>query len=568
MFAKSQFGAFALFSSSLVLTHLAPAQGWSQTIIHVNADASPGGDGTSWANAYRHPIDALTEANALPEPRDVQIWIARGTYMIDGGLIPDGTGVHEPGTTSVKFNMQSGIGMYGGFLGTEQSLQDRMLPIPEANLTVLTGDTDNNDVVTTLVQNTAPDPSIWGGTYSDNDGPVVSALGQGCTLDGLVIRGGKSPNTGGGVRACAHGLTIERCMIYANYAAGPSQGQSGFPNHGGGGLAIENNVHDCVVLGSAFVGNWADSQSNGGAVSIFSQRSLNEDERAGAVFVNCLFMGNWGNRSGAVGLYASWQQPNPTAPGYIDARFLNCTFTRNRGAILEQGAALSAQLVTGGDPWQIFVDLSNCIIYGNQSGVTPAVNGHRQISLFHHMAGVPGPFDVAVRSSVSNANKHPEVWYDPATTIHNVNPWPDESALKGPDNILGTIDDDHRLVAGSPCIDAADNNALCCDEFDLDDDGDVTERSQSTSTASRAGWTWQPRPIRASDCLPLSTWARTSLTRAKQPVLRWCRIGSVERRSIHCAPHAERSALASTGSMRSLRVSTTWLCSTWTPPTT
>jgi predicted outer membrane repeat protein len=45
----------------------------------------------------------------------------------------------------------------------------------------------------------------------------------------------------------------------------------------------------------------------------------------------------------------------------------------------------------------------------------------------------------------------------------------------GPDGVAGTEDDDVRLRADSPCIDAADTTALPADEFDLDGDGDTTE---------------------------------------------------------------------------------------------
>jgi len=45
----------------------------------------------------------------------------------------------------------------------------------------------------------------------------------------------------------------------------------------------------------------------------------------------------------------------------------------------------------------------------------------------------------------------------------------------GPDDIFGTEDDDVRLLRCSPCIDAADNEAVPADEFDLDDDGNTSE---------------------------------------------------------------------------------------------
>ena len=46
----------------------------------------------------------------------------------------------------------------------------------------------------------------------------------------------------------------------------------------------------------------------------------------------------------------------------------------------------------------------------------------------------------------------------------------------GPDNILGTADDNLQLAYNSPCIDAGDNTAVPADTADLDGDGDTSER--------------------------------------------------------------------------------------------
>jgi len=54
-----------------------------------------------------------------------------------------------------------------------------------------------------------------------------------------------------------------------------------------------------------------------------------------------------------------------------------------------------------------------------------------------------------------------------------------EAPDPGPDGEWGTADDDHgdlHLQAGSPCIDAAKNVNVPSDWFDLDGDGDTSER--------------------------------------------------------------------------------------------
>ncbi|MFG0251897.1 MAG: hypothetical protein ACF8NJ_03380 [Phycisphaerales bacterium JB038] len=57
----------------------------------------------------------------------------------------------------------------------------------------------------------------------------------------------------------------------------------------------------------------------------------------------------------------------------------------------------------------------------------------------------------------------------------NINADPSFVNAIGPDGVWGTLDDDVRLAAGSPCIDAADCTALPADAYDLDGDGDTTE---------------------------------------------------------------------------------------------
>jgi hypothetical protein len=45
----------------------------------------------------------------------------------------------------------------------------------------------------------------------------------------------------------------------------------------------------------------------------------------------------------------------------------------------------------------------------------------------------------------------------------------------GADDVVGTIDDDTRVGAGSPAIDTGDTAMLPADAFDLDDDADLME---------------------------------------------------------------------------------------------
>ena len=79
-------------------------------VVYVDDNASSGGDGTSWATAYKYLQDALADVNATDE-----IWVAEGTYKPDQGA------GKTAGDRLATFNLVNGIDMYGGFIGSECS---------------------------------------------------------------------------------------------------------------------------------------------------------------------------------------------------------------------------------------------------------------------------------------------------------------------------------------------------------------------------------------------------------------------------------------------------------------
>ena len=91
-------------------------------IIYVKAGST--GSGTSWANAYGNLQDALAAAGAGD-----QIWVAAGTY------VP----TTDPGFRNGSFHMKSGVGIYGGFAGTETLLSARD-STGNTNITILSGE--------------------------------------------------------------------------------------------------------------------------------------------------------------------------------------------------------------------------------------------------------------------------------------------------------------------------------------------------------------------------------------------------------------------------------------------
>ncbi|MGB3802003.1 MAG: hypothetical protein WA952_19440, partial [Lewinella sp.] len=93
-------------------------------VVYVDADATGGNDGTTWADAYSDLTMALDSADAGSD-----LWIAAGTYVT-----PD----------SSAFFIDRELGLYGGFAGTET---EATAADPATNIVVLSGDVDGNDVV-------------------------------------------------------------------------------------------------------------------------------------------------------------------------------------------------------------------------------------------------------------------------------------------------------------------------------------------------------------------------------------------------------------------------------------
>jgi hypothetical protein len=138
-------------------------------IWYVKADASGANTGTSWADAFTDLHAALSAAGATD-----QIWVAKGVY--------------KPSTSdkSVSFELKDGVALYGGFAGSETSLEQRDVL---ANPTVLSGDIDQNDTVDSDGITNSYDDIV-----GDNSRHVVTGhlLSSATVLDGFTITGGEN----------------------------------------------------------------------------------------------------------------------------------------------------------------------------------------------------------------------------------------------------------------------------------------------------------------------------------------------------------------------------------------
>jgi cysteine-rich repeat protein len=233
---------------NLSITTSPPAPG---NILYVNAAAAPGGNGSSWTCAFNDLQPALAAATSGNE-----IWVAEGTY--------------KPTTTTdrtISFVMKNGVGIYGGFNGTETALSQRNWTM---NVTTLSGD------IGTV------------GVNSDNSYHVIfndqNGLDNTAILDGFTITGGNANGNatqvlgfGGGILNLNASPKISNCIFTNNHA-----------DIYGGGISNFFNANAAVITNCIFVGN---SGAFGSAVANYE---------SGATYTNCSFSGN---TNGFAGIY-------------------------------------------------------------------------------------------------------------------------------------------------------------------------------------------------------------------------------------------------------------------------
>lgn len=284
----------------------------AQTFVHPNAMGN--NDGSSWENAYN------SLQTAIDNTPNGNIWVANGTYYPGEGM-PDSTST---------FLISQPVHLYGGFAGTETSVEERDL---EAHPSILSGDLANNDIPLNFEMN-----------KDDNVLHVITIdtfLNGQVTIDGFRIRGGQtledndleSPYllAGGGILSFST-FTLRNCQFNNNFA-----------NSGGAVFVEVPNGEGMVMQNCFFQENSADAQ--GCAVHL---RTLN-----GALVEDCVFIQNVGfrgtfyplnctdlvvrnsifsenlNPDGFGGAFFNWNS--------VNTRLEGCTFSTN---VAENGGAI------------------------------------------------------------------------------------------------------------------------------------------------------------------------------------------------------------------------------------
>lgn len=164
---------------SLIAAALFTAGADGGVALHVDDDAQPGGDGSSWSGALKHLQDALAIA------RDAgggvsEIRLAQGVYRPDrSARAPDGDG-----DRAARFQLVGGVAVRGGYLGLGASKgQDPDERNIKAYASILDGDLNGDDGPPGSFVNTL-----------ENSLQIVTAIdvSGAAALDGVVVRGARA----------------------------------------------------------------------------------------------------------------------------------------------------------------------------------------------------------------------------------------------------------------------------------------------------------------------------------------------------------------------------------------
>ena len=287
--------------------------------------------------AYQYLQDALDEAGS---PDITGIAVANGTYYPD----EDKDEGHSE-TSSESFTLSDGLGLYGGFDGTEDvfdfDMSTRNFVTKE---TILDGDIDDNN-----------------GTLDDGNSYNVVVGAAGATLDGFTITMGYADHastpqhqSGGGMHNSGCSPAVANCIFddnYALYGGGMSNNSSSSPtvtdceftNNAalvwGGGMdnygSSSPTITNCLFSINEVTNDNSDDLGGGGIMCwsncdatvvncTFSQNTADNDSRGGGMYnkeasptvTNCIFDDNYAEYGG--GMFNDESPPAVTGCSFTD----------------------------------------------------------------------------------------------------------------------------------------------------------------------------------------------------------------------------------------------------------
>jgi len=378
-----------------------------ENVIFVKHDATGLNDGTSWENGYTDlsvAIRFLIENHI--EGKD--IWVAKGTYHPTDCPNHYSECNFETPQRRYHFTLLKGVGIYGGFTGTETDIFQRDWA---NNETILSGDFNNDDETTGNSENAYHVFYHDGWERKDN-----TAILDGFTITGGNANGDNWPDQdGGGIRnnkwtefGSTHTAPVIRNCIFRNnnslLVGGAMYNHEGASpvienctfagNTANKGGAIYNYLGAPVISNCTFVGNLTTTV--GGAVVIDSSAvtisdsvldSNSSGQAGGAVFIrgsetplikSTLFKNNTSLNAGAVAnheaenvVFENCYFYNNSATGSAFPSGLGGALQNNEGSNVTviNSVFKGNSAVAGGAVLNIKSDISviNCSISGNNA---------------------------------------------------------------------------------------------------------------------------------------------------------------------------------------------------------
>ncbi len=417
-------------------------------------------DGDTWDTAYDNVQAGINRAAAIidasPNVDTCEVWVGEGEYFVRKTSAND------------TVRLASNVAVYGGFEGTEATLEQRDPYVFETILNGRESPVNQNRVNHVVTANNT----------------------QNAIIDGFTIRSGFTSDEGAGLRAIdAAGLHVENCTFENNeaddgggvYLSDVSAaflncgfyGNIASSNHGGGIFARNSDLH---ITGSVFKNNDADSygggvytigQSGSTGISDSSFGPDNTADRGGGLFL----------QSGEILISNSFFIENSTS-GYGGGVHIEETSSVEWAAVIENSVFAGNTSNRGGGLY----------LFRSNSGLVTVVN-----SLFfeNHASNTGGGIrnyggSCIVANTILWHNDSNQIANSGTITVRYSNI---EGGYGGPGNInedpmfVDPGDGNFRLQAGSPCIDAADGD--WAPEFDLDGNPRVDDpATENTGTGT------------------------------------------------------------------------------------
>lgn len=393
-----------------------------QTVWYVDDDAALGGNGTSWAAAYRHLQDALAVATGGDE-----IHVAGGTYTPDR----DEAGHVTPGNRAEAFQLVAGVAVYGGYCGCPDGDCGGGVPY-ERDIsgfqTVLSGDLNGDDSAGNTNgadSDCCESHGAPGCSDTQCEADVCAVLPYCCTIEWGRVCAGQ-----------AAALCCDLCSDRNDCDNSYHVVETGSSNP----ATVLDGV--TITAGRAF-----------GPGDVYPMGAGVYNEGGGPTLVNCMIIGNTASAGGGMANLAG------------GATLTNCVFVGN--TVLDDGGAIFNDMCS--------VTLVNCTLAGNAGYSVGGIRNYAAVELaltnsivWGNTAELASGEDAQIVNTASMTTVHHtciEGWTGVLGGVGNIGD--DPLFLRdpdpGPDETWNGTDDDYgdlHLEASSPCVGTGDNMAV------------------------------------------------------------------------------------------------------------